>query len=119
MVVQTSVPQNVAQFQHVGVAKIQRSVKKFDVFRLHITRRVVELLDPMLHSLLPARVTVPELQAMKRLLIVLFMLATATGCQWGLFRRNNSTPCASSGMMYESTPCEDGGAYLVPPQPGP
>jgi len=56
---------------------------------------------------------------MKRLLIVLFLTLAATGCQGGLFRRPTST-CAST-PVYESMPCEDGGAYLTSPQilPGP
>jgi hypothetical protein len=53
---------------------------------------------------------------MKRLLVVLLVTMSAVGC--GLFRRN--TPqCASSGVVYEGMPCEDGGAYLGPLQPGP
>jgi len=60
------------------------------------------------------------MQAMKRLLIVLFLTLAATGCQGGLFRRPTSN-CASTGAVYESMPCEDGGAYLGSPQmlPGP
>lgn len=54
---------------------------------------------------------------MKRLLVVLFVTIAAAGCQGGLFRRE--TPPCSTAMVYEGSPCDEGGAYLQSPLPGP
>jgi len=60
---------------------------------------------------------VSETQAMKRLLVVLFVTIAAAGCQGGLFRKD--TPPCSTAMVYEGSPCDEGGAYLQSPLPGP
>jgi hypothetical protein len=83
--------------------KMQRLGKKISALRLHITERVVELLDPQPRH--EARQSFSEKCAMKRLLIlaaIAFATATSSGC-WHWFNRGascNTCPPQGGAVPY-------------------